>query len=192
MRGLASVTVLVLFLGAVVVTRARTPSVTAQAEAAASAGGPNQRPPTGTLNDLMRGIYFPSSNLIFDVQLNDPSIPKTASDQPGSAAAFASLYARWDELEYAAVALTDGVDLLLTPGRLCQNGVPVPVARPDYRRFAEAMRSVGRATLAAVKSRDREKVIDATNDLAETCMNCHQVYRRGNPDNVNRCVAPTR
>ena len=34
--------------------------------------------PVGTLAQLMRGIYFPNSNLIFDVQMRDPA-PATNS-----------------------------------------------------------------------------------------------------------------
>jgi S-disulfanyl-L-cysteine oxidoreductase SoxD len=32
-------------------------------------------PPTGHLNQLMRGIFFPNSNLIFTVQTRDPAAP---------------------------------------------------------------------------------------------------------------------
>ena len=31
--------------------------------------------PTGSLAQIMRGIYFPNSNLIFDVQQHDPAVP---------------------------------------------------------------------------------------------------------------------
>ena len=39
-------------------------------------------------------------------------------------------------MENAAVALTDGVDLILQPGRRCQDGKPGPVREPDFQKFA--------------------------------------------------------
>src|SRR5207253_3428299 len=86
--------------------------------------------PAGTLAQVMRGIYFPNSNLIFDVQQNDPSAPKKKSEATGSSTdTYSGAYAGWEIVENAAVALTDGVDLILQPGRTCQNGKPVPVAQ---------------------------------------------------------------
>ena len=41
--------------------------------AKSAAAGP-ARKPTGTLAQVMRGIYFPNANLIFDVQQNDPGV----------------------------------------------------------------------------------------------------------------------
>src|SRR6185503_9816407 len=40
--------------------------------AAASAGPALSFPATGTVNQVMRGILFPSSNVLFDVQTKDP------------------------------------------------------------------------------------------------------------------------
>src|SRR5258708_7238603 len=74
--------------------------------------------PTGTLAQIMRGIYLPNANLIFDVQQNDPAAPKKkAADPAGSAtAAYGNAYSGWEVVENAAIALTDGVDLILKPG----------------------------------------------------------------------------
>jgi hypothetical protein len=49
------------------------------APAKAPAAQPSRKP-TGTLAQVMRGIYFPNANLIFDVQQNDPGAPKKKSD----------------------------------------------------------------------------------------------------------------
>ena len=35
-------------------------------------------PPGGNLNQVMRGILFPNSNIIFNVQTNDPGAPAPA------------------------------------------------------------------------------------------------------------------
>jgi cytochrome c' len=149
--------------------------------------------PIGTLAQVMRGIYFPNSNLIFDVQQHDPAAPKPKSnDAAGSAtAAYGNAYSGWEVVENAAVALTDGVDLILTPGRLCQNGKPVPLRQPDFQKFARDLRAAGQKVLQAARARNQEKVSDATNDLADACASCHEVYRdKGPADSAVRCTPP--
>jgi hypothetical protein len=152
------------------------------------------RPPArsaGTLAQIMRGIYFPNSNLIFDVQQNDPAAAKKKTTEAGASAvdAYANSYSGWEAVENAAVALTDGVDLILKPGRLCQNGKPVPTQQPDFQKFAQNMRSAGLAVLQAAHTKSQEKVSDATNDLADACSSCHEVYRdKGPADSPARCA----
>ena len=41
----------------------------------ACSGGVHCRQPYGTLAQVMRGIPFPNSNIIFDTQTNDPGAP---------------------------------------------------------------------------------------------------------------------
>jgi hypothetical protein len=165
-------------------TPARKP---AQAPAAA---GPK---PAGSLAQVMRGIFFPNSNLIFDVQHTDPATPRKS--EPGGSASqnYGNTYTGWEQVESAAVALTDSVDLILMRERSCQNGKPVPVGRADYQKFAREMRAAGLKVLEAAKTRDREKVSDATNDLADACANCHDVYRNAGPaDSPLRCTPATK
>jgi hypothetical protein len=148
--------------------------------------------PAGTLAQVMRGIYFPNANLIFDVQQNDPAAPRKTPEGTGGSATsvYGNAYSGWEVVENAAVALTDGVDLILEPGRLCQNGKPVPVQQADFRKFADLMRKAGLAVLAAAHTRSQEKVSDATNDLADACSSCHEVYRdKGPADSAARCSA---
>ena len=124
--------------------------------------------PTGTLAQVMRGIYFPNANLIFDVQQTDPAAPKKSAEAGGSATStYGNAYTGWDVVENAAVALTDGVELILQPGRLCQNRKPVPVQQADFQKFALDMRAAGLAVLQAARTKNQEKVSDATNNLAE-------------------------
>jgi hypothetical protein len=149
--------------------------------------------PAGSLAQVMRGIFFPNSNLIFDVQQHDPAAPTKPTDPGGGSATatYGSAYSGWEIVENAAVALTDGVDLILTPGRLCQNGKPVPVQRADFQKFARNMRTAGLAVLQAARTKNQEKVSDATNDLADACAGCHEVYRdKGPADSAARCAAP--
>src|SRR5262249_35038585 len=54
-------------------------SNTTQAKPATTAQGPSF-PPAGNLAQVMRGILFPSSNIIFTVQTVDPGAKKTGTD----------------------------------------------------------------------------------------------------------------
>jgi hypothetical protein len=170
--------------------------ITAAAAAQAPPARPPARPtsrPAGTLAQVMRGVFFPNSNLIFDVQQNDPGAQKKPADggRGSATATYGSAYSGWEIVENAAVALTDGVDLILTPGRSCQNGKPVPVQRADFQKFAANMRTAGLAVLQAARTKNQEKVSDATNDLADACAGCHEVYRdKGPADSAARCAAP--
>jgi cytochrome c553 len=147
------------------------------------------RKPAGTLAQVMRGIYFPNANLIFDVQQNDPAAPKKKAEGTGSTDTYANAYTGWEIVENAAVALTDGVDLILQPGRMCQNGKPVPLNQSDFQRFARQMRDAGRVALQAARAKNQEKVSDATNNIADACSNCHEVYRdKGPADSLARCT----
>jgi mono/diheme cytochrome c family protein len=141
-------------------------------------------PPTGNLNQLMRSILFPNSNIIFNVQTNDPGAPvKAPSGDAGTNAGFswttwgAGLYSPWQIVDYAAIALAESAPLLLTPGRRCQNGRPVPVDRPDWIKYTQQMAEVGREAYRISQTRNQQAVSDFTEKLADTCFQCHRVYR---------------
>jgi hypothetical protein len=147
--------------------------------------------PTGDLAQVMRGILFPNSNLIFDAQSNDPGAPpkSEAATSGGASATFANIYTGWQVVENAAIALAESSDLILKPGRLCSNGKPAPVTRADYIKFAEGLREAGRATLEAARSKSQDKVIEVTDKVAEACANCHEVYRdKGPAGSPERCT----
>ncbi len=168
------------------------PIVAAQAPPKPAPAARPSAKPAGTLAQVMRGIYFPNANLIFDVQQHDPAAPKPKAETGASASStYASTYSGWEQVEAAAVALADGVDLILKPGRVCQNGKPVPLQAADFRTFARNMRTAGQAVLAAARTKNQEKVSDATNDLADACAMCHEVYRdKGPADSAARCTPP--
>jgi hypothetical protein len=99
----------------------------------------------------------------------------------------------WEIVENAAIALTDGVDLILKPGRNCQNGKPVPINQPDFQRFARAMRAARQVGLQAARTRNQEKVSDFTNNIADACSSYHEVYRdKGPADSPARCTPPAK
>jgi hypothetical protein len=171
----------------------------------APAGAALDFPPTGNLSQLMRGVMFPNSNILFTVQTHDPAEKKKSADDVTFGGGFNwamwgnDLYSGWDIVDYAAIALADTAPLLLAPGRRCENGKPVPVSDPDWIRFSKEMAEVGRAAYRASQTRNQEKVSDITGDLADACLHCHQVYRdkfqrprngaASAPNNSSRCTS---
>jgi len=150
--------------------------------AALTTGAPAGFPATGNLNQLMRGIMFPNSNIIFTVQTNDPAEKKKSADTNASGGFNWSmwgsdLYSGWEIVDYASIALAESAPLMLTPGRRCENGKPVPVNDPDWIRFTKEMAEVGRSAYRASQTRNQEKVSDISGDVADACMHCHQVFR---------------
>jgi len=149
-----------------------------------SATGQRTFPPAGNLNQVMRGILFPSSNLIFTVQTHDPAAPapKKPANQPNDQT-FSTfewgqgIYKGWEIVDYAAIALAESAPLLLEPGRRCENGRPVPVTDPDWIKFTLELAETGRAAYKAAQTRNQEVVSDFTEQIANACLHCHQVYR---------------
>ncbi len=160
-------------------------------------------PAAGNLAQVMRGILFPSSNLIFNVQGRDPAAPRPAA--PSSQVAGGSfpwadwgagIYSGWEMVDYAAIALAESAPLMLTPGRRCENGRPVPVSDPDWIRFTQELADAGKAAYKASQTRKQDLVSDVTDQVATSCSHCHEVFRDkrgprtpGDPSNkVARCV----
>ncbi len=151
--------------------------------AVATAQAPSFQP-VGTLAQVMRGILFPNSNLIFDVQSRDPAVPPEAGRDGTVTSTFAGIYTGWQVVENAAVALAEAQHLITMAGRLCENGRPVPVQQADFIKYAQELGEAGRAALKIAQSQDRDAMIEVTNQVAGACENCHSVYRRFE----DRCV----
>jgi mono/diheme cytochrome c family protein len=141
-------------------------------------------PPVANLGQLMRGILFPSSNLLFNVQGQDPNPQKPGTPyEPPPTASFswvdwgAGIYSGWELVDYAAVSIADTAPLLLVPGRRCENGRPVPVERADWVQYTSELVEAGKAAYKASQSRNRDAVIEVTNQLADACLHCHERYR---------------
>jgi len=139
-------------------------------------------PPSGNMAQLMRGVLFPAANMIFNVQRYDPGQPppKTnlSKEQGFSWVDWgAGVYTGWEIVDYAAVALGETAPLMLTPGRRCENGKPVPVNDPEWIKFTNELYETSKAVYAAAQTRNQEKVSDITERLADMCLHCHQAYR---------------
>jgi hypothetical protein len=137
-------------------------------------------PPEGNLAELMRAIAFPNSNILFNVQLKDPG---TQTKKPPASAPFdyvewgSTVYPGWLAIDQAAVALTETAPLLLTPGRRCQNGRPVPVDRADWKQYVKDLVEVGKLARRASQARNFDAFVDISDKLNDACANCHKVYR---------------
>jgi len=135
---------------------------------------------TGNMQQLMVGIFFPSSNIIFNVQTHDPGAPVKPVDTGKGDFSWtqwgAGIYSGWEMVDDAAIAISEAAPLLLTPRR-CQNGRPAPVDRPDWIKFTQNLVEAGRAAYKASQTRNQETVSDATNQLSDACFACHRVYR---------------
>ena len=171
------------------------PGPAGQPSAAATATAVRAFPPLGNMAQLMRGIFFPNSNLIFTVQTHDPGAPAPKPDPaagpPTGGFSFvdwgAGIYGGWQLVDNAAIALADASPLMLTPGIRCENGRLAPVTDALWIKLTEEMIAVARKTYQASQTRSQEAVSDATGDLSDACAACHQAYRetrgRGqNPD----------
>jgi hypothetical protein len=179
------------------------PALHAQGKPAESALESPKGALTANLLQLMRGIFFPAANMLFNVQTHDPALKKPDNSpnpklfdwvQWGS-----NLYSGWEDVDYAAAALAEATPLLLTPGRTCANGKPVPVERADWIKYTKDMLDVARKSYAAAKARNQEAVSDLTGDMSDACLACHRVFRDRRPPGVGRgapgeqalrCTAP--
>jgi cytochrome c556 len=116
--------------------------------------------PFGNLKQVMRGILRPNSDIIFNVQATPPK-----NDM------------EWNGIENAAVALEEAANLITLPGRLREDGQPVPAQRANWNKWAQGVLDAGQACYKAAQAKSADKVNDCTDKLAESCSNCHDVYR---------------
>ena len=161
---------------------------------------PAEPQPFGDLAEVMRGILFPNSNLIFDAQTNNPDDPVEAAGGESTTERFAGIYTGWEALENAAVALVEAANLIELP-RLCENleddparnGAPAPIERDDWKQYVAGLRAAGQTAYEWAQARvyDDFDVIIMTGEIAEACSNCHGVYRDSYTDPPTpRCTPP--
>lgn len=149
------------------------------------------RSTAATVNQLMRGLFFPASNVVFAAQLDDPaSIPRDVRSSV-STDLLKSVFGGWEAVENSALAIAEGVPLLLIEGRACSNGRPSPVGEAEWQRYAEATRTAALLSAKAAHAQDQDLIVDATGQLSESCSACHRAYRSDGglpPDPLRRCA----
>ncbi len=143
------------------------------------------------LNQLMRGVLFPNSNVIFAVQSDDPTKLKGPREPSAATDPLTGLYGGWEAVENSSLALAEAANLLVIP-RQCSNGRPAPVQNADWIKFVQGLRDVGMAALKAARSKNQDAILEVTDQMSIACANCHDVYREKTPQQgglKNRCVA---
>jgi hypothetical protein len=160
-----------------------------QGQAPAPATPPVPAPqPYATLAQMMRGIPFPSSNIIFDAQSEDPGAQKKPAESGGGATStYSNVYGGWVAVENSALAISETANLIMIPGRLCENGRPVPLDREDFRKFAANLAEAGKAAYKAAQSKNLDAIVEVSGTVSEACAMCHEVYR-DKEDLKNRCI----
>jgi mono/diheme cytochrome c family protein len=174
--------------------------------AAAVASGGTAAPstmyrPAGNLNQLMRGVFFPNSNLIFSIQEVEAADlpPAPPSSRPDGLTTFdwgLLIYKGWPVVENSATAIADASLLLLQPGLRCENGRAAPITEPDWIRFTDRMISVAKRTYRLAQTKNKDAVSEYTADLSNACNACHGTYRadggrgrgRGGNLTAGRCM----
>lgn len=141
------------------------------------------------LAQLMRGIPFPNSNIVFDTQTTDPGATREPVETRGGGATadFGNVYGGWQAVENSALAVAETATLIMVPGRACENGLPAPVDREDYRRFASQLADAGLAAYKAAQSRNLDAMVEVSGTVSDACAACHEVYR-DKDDPKERCI----
>jgi hypothetical protein len=159
---------------------------------AAPAAAPSPSPQSyGSLAEVMRSIPFPNSNIIFDTQTDDPGAPKKSEalrkTGTSTTSTYASVYGGWQGVEQSAVAIAETANLIMIPGRLCENGKPVPLERDDFRKFAQGLADAGKTAYKAAKSKNLDAMVEVSGTVSDACAACHEKYRDV-PEGKERCI----
>ena len=138
----------------------------------------------GNLVQVMRGILYPASNVIFAAQSEDPGAIKPATpDASTSPNPLTSAYGGWTAVENAGISIAEAANLLTIPGRMCANGKPAPIQNADWRMWVQELRDAGMATYKAAQAKNQDMIIEAAGVVSEACQHCHDKYR----EVPNRC-----
>jgi hypothetical protein len=129
------------------------------------------------LGQLMRGIFYPNSNVIFAAQSRNPDEIQPASESSTATDPLQSAYGKWLAVENSALAIVEASNLLTLSGRKCANGRDVPLKNSDWSQYVQGMREAGMKAYAAAKSKNQDNILDAADVLTTACANCHDKYR---------------
>jgi hypothetical protein len=139
-----------------------------------------------TLVQLMRGVMFPNSNLIFFSGGKDPAEQPPGKRPSAAINPFDGTYGGWQAVENSSLAIVENANLIAVPGRLCSNGRPVPVNNSDWPALVQGLRDAGMMSYKAAQAKSQDKILDASDALTNACAKCHTKYR--DKDNLaDRC-----
>ena len=117
--------------------------------------------PVVSLNEIMVNIVDPHSHEIWDAAGDPARAPKTDED--------------WRNLRHAAVTLAAGGNLTMMSG----NGPKDQVWRQqkDWNQLSQAVSDAGLAAVQAVQNRSLGAMSKASDQLLQSCLNCHREYK---------------
>jgi hypothetical protein len=130
-----------------------------------------------TLGQLMKGVFFPASNVVFAAQGQNPAEVTPAKDPAVATDPLQNSYGKWEAVENSSLAIAEAANLLMIPGRKCSNGKPVPMGNANWAVFVQGVREAGMKAYKAAQSKDQDKILDAADTLTTACANCHDKYR---------------
>ena len=160
--------------GSILLTAALAQSPRPSAPQRASASGYR---PEGTLAQIMKGILFTNSNVVFAAQNTNPADVPPAKDPSVATDPLANSYGKWQAVENSGIAIADAANLLVIPGRKCSNGRDVPLANADWPKLVQGLRDAGLKVYAAAQTKNQDKILDAADTMTTACSNCHDKYR---------------
>jgi hypothetical protein len=140
-----------------------------------------------TLAQLMKGIFYPSSNVIFAAQGQNPADVPPDKDAATATNPLASAYGKWEAVENSSLAIAEASRLLRIAGRKCSNGRSVPVGNADWNKFVQGVQDAAMKSYKAAQSKNQDNILDAADAITTACANCHDKYRE-KPKLEDRCM----
>ena len=135
---------------------------------------------------VMRGVLYPASNVIFTAQTDDPAAFKPAAKTSTSSDPLTSAYGGWVAVENSGLALAEAANLLVIP-RVCGNGKPAPIQNADWQMWVQELRDAGVAAYKAGQAKDQDAILEAAGAVSDACLHCHNKYRQVPGGMPNRC-----
>ncbi len=97
-----------------------------------------------TVLQVMRGIVFPASNVVFAAQSDDPEKVVKAEDPATATDPLKSAYGGWEAVTNAGLALSEATTLLELP-RSCSDGKPAPIDQETWKQGITQLKAAGAA-----------------------------------------------
>lgn len=155
--------------------------VAAPSQAGAVTAGAGARNPAN-VQQLMRGVLFPNSNVVFAAQGDDPATVKPDAKPSAATDPLASVFGGWEAVANSALALTESATLLEV-ARPCSTGTSAPIEAAAWKAGLAELRAAGLVAWKAAQAKSQDAILEATDRLAAACATCHQKYRT-----ATRCV----
>ena len=165
------------------VSRMRHKLLPATAAAIVAAGAllaqssPQPAAPVANLNEIMRGLFFPHSNVVFFTQTHNPAEVKKHPEPSTSTDPLTGVFGNWEAVENSALILSEAADFLLTPGRKCSNDREMPLGDADWIKFAKEEREGAMVAYKAALTKNQDEMLKAADVLNMSCQDCHNRYR---------------